>query len=264
MKLSSLSRRTVVVPVLLALLASGCATVPSGPNVMVMPGSQKNQAQFQTDQMACQQNAQAAIGGESASQAAANAAVASALIGTALGAAAGAIMGSAYGNSGPAAAWGAGAGLLYGSAAGANASGWTYAEAQRRYDMAYVQCMYARGNAVPGQMVPRGIASSNMPAFPPPNTPAPALAPGYAQQPRIAAPRVAPPPGPVAPYGAPYSGGPPANYPPPNTPPPPGYGPAPSPAGSGDGPPVAPSPDTPASNYPPPNTPPPGLGTPRG
>jgi hypothetical protein len=246
-----MSRQLIAAPLALVLLASGCATLPSGPNVMVMPGSQKNQAQFQADQAACQQNAQAAIGGDSAAQAAANSAVASALIGTALGAAAGAIMGSAYGNAGPAAAWGAGAGLLYGSAAGANASGWTYAEAQRRYDMAYVQCMYARGNAVPGQMVPRGVASSTAPAYPPPNTPAPALVPGYAQQPRIAAPRVAPP-GPVAPYGAPLNGVPSANYPPPNTPPPPGYG-------------AAPAPDAPASSYPPPDTPPPpGLGTPRG
>ena len=189
MNLSSMSRRALVVPVALALLASGCATVPSGPSVMVMPGVQKNYAQFQADQMACQQNAQAAIGGESAGQAAANAAVANALIGTALGAAVGAIMGSWSGSAGPAAAWGAGAGLLYGSAAGANASGWTYAEAQRRYDMAYVHCMYLLGNAVPGRMAPRGVASSNAPAFPPPNTP------------------------------------PPASYPPPNTPPPPGLAP---------------------------------------
>ncbi|MEP7329418.1 MAG: YMGG-like glycine zipper-containing protein [Betaproteobacteria bacterium] len=250
------SRRLLVLPLTLALLASGCATLPSGPNVMVMPGAQKNYAQFQNDQAACQQNAQAAIGGESASQAAANTAVASALIGTALGAAVGAIIGSASGMSSQGAAWGAGTGLLYGSAAGANASGYTYAEAQRRYDMAYVQCMYARGNAVPGQMVPRGVAQANASAYPPPNTPPPVM-PGYStpQQPRIAAPRMAPPSGPIAPYSAPTS---PSDYPPPNTPPPPGYG---SPPMSGD----APSPESPASRYPPPNTPPPpGLGPARG
>lgn len=247
------TRQWKLAPVALALFAAGCATLPSGPNVMVMPGAQKNAVQFQADQAACQQNAQAAIGADSASQAAANSAVASALVGTAIGAAVGAILGSAYGNAGPAAAWGAGTGLLYGSAAGANASGWTYAEAQRRYDMAYVQCMYVRGNAVPGQMVPRGVASANgsanAPAYPPPNTPAPVM-PGYTQQSRTAAPRVAPPSGPIAPYGS--TGAP--SYPPPNTPPPPGYGPAPA-AGSDGG--YAPPRDAPASSYPPPNTPPP-------
>ena len=257
------SRTLKFAPVVLALFAAGCATLPSGPNVMVMPGAQKNVAQFQADQAACQQNAQAAIGGESASQAAANTAVASALVGTAIGAAVGAIMGSAYGNAGPAAAWGAGAGLLYGSAAGANASGWTYAEAQRRYDMAYVQCMYARGNAVPGQLVPRGVASSNFPTYPPPNTPAPDMAPGNSQAPRTYAPRVPPPSRPIVPFGPSTS---PQAYPPPNTPPPPGYGPTPGAAPDGGYlPPASPPSDAPASSYPPPNTPPPpGLGPPRG
>ena len=116
---------------------------------MVLPGSQKPYGEFQADEAACRQNAQAAIGGQSAGDAAANAAVANALIGTAIGAAVGAIIGSATGTAGPAAAWGAGTGLLWGSASGANAAGWTYAEAQRRYDIAYTQCMYARGNQIP-------------------------------------------------------------------------------------------------------------------
>jgi hypothetical protein len=66
-----------------------------------------------------------------------------------LGAAAGALFGAASGNVGPGAAIGAGAGLLAGSAMAyhpAYGSGW---EVQRRYDNAYQQCMYAKGNQVP-------------------------------------------------------------------------------------------------------------------
>ena len=44
-----------------AILVAGCATVPSGPNIMVLPGPQKDLAQFQADQVSCQQYA---IGGD--------------------------------------------------------------------------------------------------------------------------------------------------------------------------------------------------------
>ena len=114
--------RLVAIPLAAMTLVAGCATMPSGPNVMVLPGPQKNFDQFQADQVSCQQYAQASIGGATAAQNAANSAVASAAVGTALGAAAGAIIGAAAGNAGAGAAWGAGTGLLFGSAAGSNAS----------------------------------------------------------------------------------------------------------------------------------------------
>jgi hypothetical protein len=123
---------------LAAVMVAGCATVPTGPNVMVLPGPQKSFENFQADQMSCQQYAQAMIGGTSAQQNAENAAVGSAAVGTLLGAAAGAIIGAATGQAGQGAAIGAGTGLLFGSAAGSNAYGYSYYEAQRRYDMARV------------------------------------------------------------------------------------------------------------------------------
>ena len=50
------------------------------------------------------------------------------------------------------AAVGAGSGLLGGTISGASA-GQGYAwEAQRRYDIAYQQCMYAKGNQVAGSV----------------------------------------------------------------------------------------------------------------
>jgi outer membrane lipoprotein SlyB len=76
--------------------------------------------------------------------------------GTVIGAAAGAAIGSVTGRAGPGAAIGAGTGLLFGSAAGSNAAGASYYQVQRRYDQAYVQCMYAKGNQVPVRAGYRG------------------------------------------------------------------------------------------------------------
>ena len=136
----------------LALLSvlgiSACVTVPSGPSVMVLPGSHKTFEQFQADGYSCQAYAQQTIG-LPPGQVAADVATSNAVAGTLIGAAAGAAIGSATGRAGPGAAIGAGTGLLLGSAAGSNAYGASYYGVQRRYDQAYVQCMYAKGNQIP-------------------------------------------------------------------------------------------------------------------
>lgn len=140
--------RCVLLPLGAALALAGCVTVPTGPAVMALPGSAKSFDQFQADDISCRQYAQYALG-PYAQQAVPNAATANAVGGAALGAAAGAIIGSASGQAGPGAAIGAGTGLLFGSFAGADAAGYSYYGLQRRYDAAYLQCMYARGNQVP-------------------------------------------------------------------------------------------------------------------
>ena len=85
--------------VLLGVLAlSGCATVPTGPSVMVLPAQGKPFEAFQADDSVCRQwAAQQAGAGPSE---------------------------TAYG------------------------AGW---EVQRQYDIAYQQCMYAKGNQLPGR-----------------------------------------------------------------------------------------------------------------
>ena len=135
-------------------LVSACVTVPTGPTVMVLPGTNKSFDQFQADGYACTQYAQQMTG--NAGQAAADAATGNAVAGTLIGAAAGAAIGSVSGRAGPGAAIGAGTGLLFGSAAGSNAAGLSYYQVQRRYDQAYVQCMYAKGNQVPVRANYRG------------------------------------------------------------------------------------------------------------
>jgi hypothetical protein len=75
-----------------------------------------------------------------------------AVVGTAVGAGAGALLGAASGHAGGGAAIGAGTGLLLGTALGAGAGDEYGYDAQRKYDFAYVQCMYSKGNQIPGRV----------------------------------------------------------------------------------------------------------------
>jgi hypothetical protein len=160
-------------PLLVSAVLSGCASVPAAPTVMVLPGAHKSFSEFQNDSLICQQYASAQVA--PAGTAAQNDAVNSAVVGTAVGAAAGALIGSASGQPGSGAAIGAGSGLLVGSAAGSNGVYGSSYQMQRSYDIAYMQCMYAKGNQIPGQVAARQSPTATYPpAYPPPNTPPPA------------------------------------------------------------------------------------------
>lgn len=134
----------------LALLAAGgCATFPTGPSVMVLPAAGKPFDLFQAEDASCRQWAAQQIGlkpQQTYNQSTATGAV----VGTAIGAGLGAAIGAASGHAGAGAAIGAGSGLLMGTAVGSDAGQVSGREAQRRYDHAYIQCMYAKGNQVPG------------------------------------------------------------------------------------------------------------------
>jgi len=128
-----------------ALLAlGGCVSIPTGPSVATFPGTGRSFDQFRADEADCRRHASDSIGGSDPSQAQASSAVTSAAVGTAVGALAGAALGGSQG-----AAAGAGIGLLFGGAAGAEAANTSGYATQRRYDNAFVQCMYAKGNKVP-------------------------------------------------------------------------------------------------------------------
>jgi hypothetical protein len=159
---------------------SACVTVPNGPNVMVLPAPGKPFEVFQTDEMVCRQYARSQTGIGPA-EAGAQSAITSGAVGTVAGAAAGALIGAAVGHPGAGAAIGGGSGLLLGSASGVQASGASAATLQSRYDMAYVQCMYAKGNQVPG-VATAPSARSTLP--PPPPGPPPPPPPGVVPPPR--------------------------------------------------------------------------------
>lgn len=149
-----------------ALLAA-CATIPSGPSALVLPGSGKSFDQFRADDFSCRNYAQGQLGGATAQQASIDSGVRSGALGAVLGAVAGAAIDGGHG-----AGVGAGTGLAFGTLAGVGAGESSAYGMQQRYDFAYQQCMYAYGHRVPVA----GRLSGEMPAnaYPPPNTPPPA------------------------------------------------------------------------------------------
>ena len=144
-----------------AVLLAACAQIPNGPSVAVMPPPGKPFDLFVADDQLCRNYATQAIGGTSASQAAAASAVTSAAVGTALGAAVGALAGG-HNSVGT----GAAVGAVAGSAIGLGEADYSGRSVQRRYDIAYEQCMYARGNLLPGQ----SAAAYHAAPPPPPST----------------------------------------------------------------------------------------------
>lgn len=169
------------------LLLAGCATAPTGPGVMALPGTGKSFEQFRADDLECRQYARDQSGGADPE----GAALRSAAVGTAVGAVAGAAIGGR-----DAAGVGAGTGLIVGSMAGSGTSRGAGYDAQRMYDNAYVQCMYAKGQQVPVS----GALRSRSPA-PAAPAPAPGTAPSGTYPPPPP-PQTAPPPPTVAPASA--------------------------------------------------------------
>lgn len=158
--------------ILVLLMLAGCVSIPSGPSMMALPGSGKSFDQFRLDDAECRQFASAQIGGTAPNQAVTESGVKSAVVGTAIGAAAGAAIGGERG-----AGVGAGTGLVVGGLAGTGAGEASGYELQRRYDYAYIQCMYAKGNRVPVSgafhEAPQVQRRYLPPPPPPPGTPPP-------------------------------------------------------------------------------------------
>lgn len=153
---------------LVLLVAAGCATVPAGPTVAVMPAPNKPFDVFQAEDVTCRQWALQQIG-ESPQDTINNNTAAGAVVGGIVGAGIGAMLGNGSGSS---TAFGAASGVIIGSAAGADSGRYYGYQAQRAYDIAYQQCMYANGNMVPG--VKRYYRSTPPPPPPPaPRSPAP-------------------------------------------------------------------------------------------
>ena len=146
---------------------AGCASVPNGPSVAVMPAPGKSFDQFSAEDNTCRQYAQNSIG-MSASQSGTDSEVKSIALGTAIGAVAGTLLGGHQG-----AGTGAAIGMLGGASMGAGSSQYSARETQRRYDIAYEQCMYSKGNQLPHASAyqPRAVYAQ------PPSTPAPAYYP---------------------------------------------------------------------------------------
>ena len=194
------------------LALAGCVTPPpTGPSVMALPGTGKSFDEFRHDDHDCRGYAAYQSGAQGADQAARDSNVNSAAVGAIVGTAAGA----ALGGNGHAALAGAGLGTATGAMVGSSAGAQGTYSVQRRYDNAFTQCMYAKGNKVPMAVAPRRQAASSGPSYyrPPPPPPPPSYGPPPPPPPSV---RSTPPPPPSV-GGTPPP--PPAGTPPP---PPPG------------------------------------------
>jgi len=127
----------------LPLALVGCASNPMGPTVQIMPSPTKPFPIFQQDQEQCKQYAQTQIAGQI--DAANRAAVGQTALGTLLGAALGTAVDNHRG-----ANIGAASGAISGTAVGAGTTQNAQTLVQEQYNNAYSQCMYSRGNQVPG------------------------------------------------------------------------------------------------------------------
>lgn len=166
---------TMIASSVLVLLGA-CASVPTAPSLMALPGTGKDYNDFRRDELQCRQYASQQVGGLVDDPG-----VRSAVVGTAVGAVAGAAIGGRQG-----AGVGAGAGLLFGSVVGAEANRNSGYGSQRQYDQTYIQCMYAKGHRVPVsaefarsltrspvEPVPNGNYPPPPPPYAPPSSPPP-------------------------------------------------------------------------------------------
>src|SRR3954468_6786189 len=159
-----------------AFLAACAAPMPSGPGVMVLPGSGNNFDQFRFDDYECRQYASSQIDGKTPDQAASDAGGRSAALGAVVGGLAGAALGGNTSSAVAGAALGTAGGAIAGTGAGSQ-SGRTL---QQRYDVGYQQCMYAKGHQIPMASRYDGHIRSAAPrpsAVPPPPPPPPSSPP---------------------------------------------------------------------------------------
>ena len=135
--------RRLFIPMTIGILTA-CVNLPTGPSVMVLPGSGKTFDQFRQDDNECREYAYQQIEGNTPRQSSRTSGVEGAVIGAGLGAAGGAAIGGGEG-----AAIGAGLGLLTGALFGTSNATSSGNISQQRYDNNYIPCMFAKGHNVP-------------------------------------------------------------------------------------------------------------------
>jgi hypothetical protein len=135
--------KTVTAGVGTLLLLSACAHQPVGPSVAVLPGPNKPFAVFQQEQASCERYADEQVAGRA--HTANDDALETGVVTTGLGALLGAAVGGGSG-----AGVGAATGAILGTAIGTDTTRRDQYGLQQGYNIAYSQCMYAKGNQVPG------------------------------------------------------------------------------------------------------------------
>ena len=190
--------KTALFLIPVALLAGCAAPMPTGPSVMVLPGSGKSFDTFRFDDYECRQFASSQVGGATPQDASNDAAARSAMMGAVVGGLAGAAIGGDARGAAAGAALGTAGGAIGGAGAGAESG----RSLQHRYDVGYQQCMYAKGHQIPvaGRYAPR--SPTQHPSAPPPPPPPPPPAASAPPPP----PPASAPPAPSAPAAPPTGG----------------------------------------------------------
>ena len=157
-----------------AVSLTACVSAPRGPHVAVMPAPGKSLEVFQQEDQYCRNYASQSLGSHSP----ADTVTGSAIVGTVFGAAIGAALGGRHG-----AGSGAVTGLMMGTMAGAGTGASESYSAQRRYDIAYQQCMSTMQNspasAAAAAAVRRVPATPTVVVTPPQPTPPAPSSGGY-------------------------------------------------------------------------------------
>src|ERR1700682_1590124 len=128
------------IPLVALALVMGCDTMPQAPTVTTLPGIHKSVDEFRTDDVDCRQYAAAQLGSAVSASRGLGGGLTGALSGSAVCAATNPAVG------GDRSATRGTAGSLIDGTDSAQFAGFGL---QQRYNCAYVQCMYARGDRVP-------------------------------------------------------------------------------------------------------------------
>lgn len=137
--------RTIFVSSIGIAVITACVSAPTGPTITIMPREGKSFEEFKMDEEECRAFAAQSV--KDVNTAALKEGAISAATGAAIGAAAGALY---QGGSSTNVGTGAAIGMVGGAAVGAMRASSKETQAQTQYNTAYQQCMYTKGNQVPG------------------------------------------------------------------------------------------------------------------
>jgi hypothetical protein len=141
---------TAIAATTILALGACSAGTPAQPSVTAMPSIGKSIEVFGQEDAACRDYAAKETGPASPAQAGIQTEMVRSAAGGLVGAGAGALLGSLKGAMGTGAALGGPVGIVAGALTAGSAASAASGKLQQRYDIAYAQCMHAKGNMVAG------------------------------------------------------------------------------------------------------------------
>lgn len=135
----------LILSLLAAISLAACVSAPTGPTITIMPREGKAFDEFKKDDEECRSFSAKSV--QDGNSVALKQGAISAATGAAIGAAAGALY---QGGNSQNVGTGAAIGMVGGAAVGVMGASNKESQAQAQYNTAYQQCMFTKGNQVPG------------------------------------------------------------------------------------------------------------------